>query len=101
MKIYNAKNIRNIAIAGHGGRGKTTLAEAMLFLSKASDRMGKVADGNTVMDFDAEEKKRKVSLSMVYTMVNTLHNKPVAFLSVKARMLCQVKVITLMEFKQV
>ena len=63
MKIYNAKNIRNIAIAGHGGRGKTTLAEAMLFLSKASDRMGKVADGNTVMDFDAEEKKRKVSIS--------------------------------------
>ena len=63
MKIYNAKNIRNIAIAGHGGRGKTTLAEAMLFLSKASERMGKVADGNTVMDFDAEEKKRKVSIS--------------------------------------
>ncbi|MBQ7541558.1 MAG: elongation factor G [Clostridia bacterium] len=63
MKIYNAKNIRNIAIAGHGGRGKTTLAEAMLFLSKASDRMGKVADGNTVMDFDAEEKKRKASIS--------------------------------------
>ena len=63
MKIYNAKNIRNIAIAGHGGRGKTTLAEAMLFLAKASDRMGKVADGNTVMDFDAEEKKRKVSIS--------------------------------------
>ena len=63
MKLYNAKNIRNIAIAGHGGRGKTTLAEAMLFLSKATDRMGKVADGNTVMDFDAEEKKRKVSIS--------------------------------------
>ena len=63
MKLYNAKNIRNIAIAGHGGRGKTTLAEAMLFISKASDRMGKVADGNTVMDFDAEEKKRKTSVS--------------------------------------
>ena len=63
MKLYNAKNIRNIAIAGHGGRGKTTLAEAMLFISKASDRFGKVADGNTVMDFDAEEKKRKTSVS--------------------------------------
>ena len=63
MKLYNAQNIRNIAIAGHGGRGKTTLAEAMLFIGKASDRMGKVADGNTVMDFDAEEKKRKISVS--------------------------------------
>ena len=63
MKVYNAKNIRNIVIAGHGGRGKTTLAEAMLFLSKATDRFGKVADGNTVMDFDAEEKKRKISVS--------------------------------------
>ena len=63
MKVYNAKNIRNIVIAGHGGRGKTTLAEAMLYLSKATDRLGRVADGNTVMDFDAEEKKRKISVS--------------------------------------
>ena len=63
MKIYNAQNIRNIAIAGHGGRGKTSLAEAMLYLAKASDRLGRVADGNTVMDFDAEEKKRKTSVS--------------------------------------
>ena len=63
MKVYNAKNIRNIAIAGHGGRGKTTLSEAMLYLAKASDRLGRVADGNTVMDFDAEEKKRNVSIA--------------------------------------
>ncbi|NLA77157.1 MAG: elongation factor G, partial [Clostridiales bacterium] len=63
MKAYNAKDIRNIAIAGHGGRGKTTLAEAMLFLAGATDRLGRTADGNTVMDFDAEEKRRKVSVS--------------------------------------
>ena len=63
MKAYNAKDIRNIAIAGHSGRGKTTLAEAMLFLAKATDRLGRVADGNTVLDFDAEEKRRKVTIA--------------------------------------
>ena len=63
MKAYTAKNIRNIAIAGHGGKGKTTLAEAMLYLAKASERLGRVADGNTVMDFDAEEKRRVASVS--------------------------------------
>ena len=63
MKAYSKENIRNVAIAGHGARGKTTLAEAMLYLSGASDRLGRVADGNTVLDFDAEEKKRKVSVS--------------------------------------
>ena len=63
MKAYNAKDIRNIAIAGHSGRGKTSLAEAMLFNAKATDRLGKTADGNTVLDFDPEEKRRKVSLA--------------------------------------
>ncbi len=63
MKTYTQENIRNVVIAGHGSRGKTTLAEAMLYLAGASDRLGKVADGNTVLDFDAEEKKRKVSVS--------------------------------------
>ncbi len=63
MKSYTQDNIRNVVIAGHGSRGKTTLAEAMLYLAGASDRLGKVADGNTVLDFDAEEKKRKVSVS--------------------------------------
>ena len=58
LKAYNAKDIRNIAIAGHGGRGKTTLAEAMLYTAKATDRLGRGADGTTVLDFDAEEKKR-------------------------------------------
>ncbi|MBO5395593.1 MAG: elongation factor G [Clostridia bacterium] len=63
MKQYNAKDIRNVCIAGHGGRGKTTLAEAMLYIAGASDRFGKVSYGNTVMDFDAEEKRRHNSVS--------------------------------------
>lgn len=63
MKAYHAKDIRNMALAGHGGRGKTTLAEAMLYLAGATERLGRVAEGNTIMDFDAEEKKRKASVS--------------------------------------
>ena len=63
MKTYNANDIRNIVIAGHGSRGKTTLAEAMLYWAGLTDRMGRVADGNTVLDFDAEEKRRKTSVS--------------------------------------
>jgi elongation factor G len=63
MKQYNAKNILNIAIAGHSGSGKTSIAEAMLYLSGASDRLGKVGEGNTVCDFDPEEMKRRTSVS--------------------------------------
>lgn len=63
MKTYNAKNIRNIVVAGHGGRGKTTLCEALLYVAGATDRLGRVVEGNTVMDFDAEEKKRKATVS--------------------------------------
>lgn len=75
MKSYPAENIRNIALAGHGGRGKTTLAEAMLFLSKASDRLGRVGDGNTVMDFDAEEKRRLASVSLAVAALEWGGNK--------------------------
>ncbi|MDO4154910.1 MAG: elongation factor G [Candidatus Fimenecus sp.] len=63
MKAYSANNIRNIAVVGHGGKGKTTLCEAMLYTAGATDRLGRVADGNTVLDFDAEEKRRKSSVS--------------------------------------
>lgn len=62
MKQYDAKHILNIAMAGHSGAGKTSVAEAMLYLSKASDRLGRIADGNTMLDYDAEEIKRKVSV---------------------------------------
>ena len=64
MKQYTAKNIRNVALAGHAGSGKTSLAEAAYYLSGASDRLGRVADGNTVCDFDPEEIRRKASVSL-------------------------------------
>ncbi len=63
MKQYTKDKIYNIALAGHSEAGKTSLAEAMLYLTKATDRLGKVADGNTVMDFDPEEIKRQISVS--------------------------------------
>lgn len=62
MKQYDAKKILNIAIAGHSGSGKTSVAEAMLYIAGASDRLGKVSDGNTVLDCDPEEIKRKTSI---------------------------------------
>lgn len=62
MKQYNAKNILNIALAGHSGCGKTSVAESILYLAKASDRLGKIADGNTTLDFDSEEIKRQASI---------------------------------------
>ena len=63
MKQYTAENIRNIALAGHGSDGKTSLAEAMLYIAGATDRLGTIADGNTVCDFDPEEIRRKISVS--------------------------------------
>ena len=55
MKYYNAKDIRNIAVAGHAGRGKTTLAEAMLYIAGLTDRLGRVDEGTAALDFDPEE----------------------------------------------
>lgn len=63
MKTYAPDQIRNIALAGHASKGKTTLLEAMLHLAGATERAGKVADGNTVTDFDTEEKKRHISMA--------------------------------------
>ncbi len=67
-----ADKIRNIAIIGHSGEGKTSLAEAMLFNGKTIDRLGKTTDKNTVMDFDAEETARGISISLAsaYTYWN-------------------------------
>lgn len=64
MKTYDSSKIKNVVLAGHSSKGKTTLAEAMLYYAGATDRLGKVADGNTVMDNEAEEKKRKCSVSL-------------------------------------
>ena len=63
MAAVDTKQIRNIALLGHGGAGKTSLAEAMIYLTGGTDRLGKVADGNTVSDYDPEETKRGFSLS--------------------------------------
>ena len=65
MKQYQTEDIRNIVVVGHGSEGKTTLVESMLFASGAIDRAGRVEDGNTVSDFDAEEIRRGISISAV------------------------------------
>jgi elongation factor G len=63
MKVYDAAAIRNVALVGHGGSGKTQLASAMLFVAGAVNRLGKVDDGSTTTDFDDEEIARKHTLS--------------------------------------
>ncbi|MDO4622438.1 MAG: elongation factor G [Eubacteriales bacterium] len=63
MEVYRTGSIRNVAILGHGGAGKTTLVEGMAYLSGITSRLGKVDDGNTVSDYDKEEIKRKFSIS--------------------------------------
>lgn len=65
MKNYTTDRIRNVGIIGHGGEGKTTLTEAMLFNAKATDRFGRVEDGTTTTDYDPEELKRHISISAV------------------------------------
>ena len=64
-----ANDIRNIALLGHGGSGKPSLVEQMLFMTKGIDRLGKTADGNTTCDYDAEELKRQLSISLAFAPV--------------------------------
>ena len=69
MKTYDANDIRNVLLVGHGGAGKTALLEAMLFTSGAITRMGRVEDGNTVSDFEPEEVKKQISVSLAMAPV--------------------------------
>lgn len=64
MKNYSIKNLRNVGLIGHNGTGKTSLAESILYYSKITDRLGKIEDGTTALDFDPEEKKRQFSISL-------------------------------------
>lgn len=63
MKDYCTSNLRNVGIIGHSSSGKTSLAEALLYYSNTTDRLGKIEDGTTISDYDIEEKKRKISVS--------------------------------------
>ena len=63
MDVFRTDRIRNVVLLGHGGAGKTTLTEAMAYLSGITSRLGKVTDGNTISDYDKEEIKRKFSIS--------------------------------------
>ena len=63
MSIYTTDKIRNVVLLGHGGCGKTSLVEAMAYASGLTTRIGKVADGNTISDYDKEEIKRKFSIT--------------------------------------
>ncbi|RMD99354.1 MAG: elongation factor G, partial [Deltaproteobacteria bacterium] len=63
MKVYETRDLRNVALIGHGGSGKTSLAEAMLYDAGMTTRLGRVEEGNTVMDFEEEEKERRGSIT--------------------------------------
>lgn len=72
MANYSKEKIRNIALIGHGGEGKSSLLEAILYCNKVIDRLGKIDDGTTVSDYDAEEISRKMSIGL--TLCNIKYN---------------------------
>ena len=64
MKEYGIKQLRNVGLISHGGAGKTTLTEALLFNSGATERLGRVDDGSSVIDYDPDEIKRKITINI-------------------------------------
>lgn len=74
-KKYGTEFLRNVAFVGHGGTGKTSLAEAMLFVAKGINRLGRVDDGNTVLDFDPEETRRHISINTALAPVEWKNHK--------------------------
>jgi len=69
MAKYESKSLRNLAIIGHGGTGKTSLCESLLYVSGKSERLGRVDDATSVMDFEPEEQKRRGSISSAANFV--------------------------------
>src|SRR6478672_8733753 len=69
MKAYKTEAIRNVGLFSHGGAGKTSLVEAMLFTAKATSRLGRVEEGNTTTDFDPDEIKRRMSIQLALAPV--------------------------------
>ena len=63
MRVYETSDIRNVALAGHGHSGKTSLAAALLYTSGATNRLTRVDEGNTITDYDEEEINRKLTIS--------------------------------------
>ena len=75
MDVYTTDRIRNVVLLGHGGCGKTSLAEAMAYLSGITSRMGKTDDGNTISDYQKEEQKRHISIGMSVIPIEWEGNK--------------------------
>ena len=75
MDVFRTDRIRNVVLLGHGGAGKTTLAEAMAYLAGLTNRLGRVEDGNTVSDYDKEEIKRHFSITTSLIPVPWQKNK--------------------------